>query len=367
MTHPDHGSPEYWALHRPDHPAVISNGTVLTYRRWNDAADRVAEGLARHGLAADDRLGMRFRLAPEWFILQRALQKLGVAQVAVNWRLTPAEVGHILRDSGAKGLACNDSDISGWAGMEPGVLITVGQSADAAGIRLEGLLETADAPARFGAARPSLVLYTAGTTGKPRGVPPVDPAEVADPARLLRYDLSSIEQIVLGAAPVAQSLKQWVVERFGEDVLWESYGASEPGMISFTPPEFQLSKPGTSGRPYDGVEIAIVDEDWNRLPAGQIGEIAVSTPIVLRNYLGGPPLGRDVIKDGFYRTGDVGYLDSDGFVFLTDRIKDMIVAGGVNIYPAEIENVEDLPRNPVGKVQKNILRQPFWQGRHRNV
>lgn len=513
MTQPDHGTPEYWAAHRPDQPAVISGSTVLTYRQWNEAADRVAEGLARQGLRPGDRLGMRFRLAPEWFVIQRALQKLGVAQVAVNWRLTPEETLYILRDSDAKGLACNDIDVTGWAGNDIGLLITVAQTSEAAGVRYEDLLETDNAPARFGPVQPLLVMYTSGTTGRPRGVPPTNPAESPDPARLFRYalsvagtppqhdgvialltmpvhhgagpqisartaahggtivsldpfdaeqalrlihehrieswvgvptmlqrvqklpeqvfaryDLTCLRQIGLGAAPVPQSLKRWVVERFGDGVLWESYGASEPGMISYTPPEFQLSKPGTSGRPYDGVEIAIVDRNWERLPTGQVGEIAVSTPIVLRHYLGGPDLGQDVIKDGFYRTGDVGYLDEDGFVYITDRIKDMIVAGGVNIYPAEIEKalashpeiveaavigipdddfgekplayiittpgtkptedellehlagqlarykrprefvmVDDLPRNPVGKVLKNELRQPYWEGRHRNV
>jgi long-chain acyl-CoA synthetase len=513
MTRAEPGSPEYWAAHRPDRVAVISGATTLTYRQWNDAADRVAEGLARQGLRAGDRVGTRFRLAAEWFVIQRALQKLGVAQVAVNWRLTPDEAMYILRDSGAAGLACNDADISGWARNDVGLLVTVGQDSSAAGVRYEDLLQTPEAPARFGPARPLLVLYTSGTTGRPRGVPPIDPATIADPERLTRYlssmaghpplrdgvvslltlpihhgagpdavarthrhggtvvtldpfdaaaavrliaehriqswgtvptmllriqnlprdildrgDLSSLEQIGVGAAPVPQSLKEWVIDRFGEDVLWEHYGASEAGMISYTAPEHQRRKPGTSGRPYDGVEIAIVGDRWQRLPVGETGEIAVSTPVVLRNYLGGPALGEEVIKDGFYRTGDIGHLDQDGFLFITDRIKDMIVAGGVNIYPAEIEKalvshprvvdaavigipdndfgekplafivptarsvpaeaeltahldgrlarykrprqfvfVDELPRNPIGKVLKHQLRQPYWEGHDRNV
>ncbi|MBL1080194.1 AMP-binding protein [Nocardia sp. 2] len=511
MTQPEQGSPEYWALHRPEQVAVISGPTALTYREWNDAADRVAEGLARCGLTGGDRLGMRFRLTPEWFVIQRALQKLGVTQVAVNWRLTPGEAVYILRDSGAKGLACNDGDVSGWAAEDIGLLVTVGQDENAAGVRYEDLLKTGDAPARFGAARPAMVLYTSGTTGRPRGVPPtntiadqerlaryvrsvdavpphpdgvrtlltmpihhgagpylafracarggtvitLDPFDAEEALRLIekhqirswgaaptmmlriqklpehvvdRYALSSLRDIGLGAAPVPHSLKQWVIDRFGDSVLWENYGASEVGMITYTAPEFQLSKPGTSGQPYDGVEVAIVDGDWNRLPAGRLGEIAVSTPTVLHNYLGGPALGDEVVKDGFYRTGDVGYLDDDGFLFITDRIKDMIVAGGVNIYPAEIEKalvthpqvvdaavigvpdddfgekpmafvipvagsvlteaellthledrlagykrprrfefVDELPRNPTGKVLKQLLRQPYWEGRERNV
>jgi long-chain acyl-CoA synthetase len=237
-----------------------------------------------------------------------------------------------------------------------------------------------------------------------------------------------LQSLGTGAAPVPQSLKEWVVKRFGDDVLWEVYGASESGMITYASPEHQLSKPGTSGRPYDGAEVAIVDQNWNRLPVGEVGEIAVNTPFVLRNYLGGNTLGDDIIKDGFYRTGDVGYLDDEGFLFITDRIKDMIVAGGVNIYPAEIEKalvahpqvvdaavigipdddfgekplafivartgahldedalrsflqdrlakyktprqfilVDELPLNPAGKVLKTELRQPYWAGRQRNV
>ena len=513
MSRPEDGTPEYWAAERPDAAAVICGDTVLTYRDWNDAADHVAEGLAALGLRPGDRIGMRFRLSVEWFVIQRALQKLQVAQVAVNWRLTPDEAVYILRDSGAKGLACNDIDIRGWAGHDVGVLVTTGQSAAAPGVRYEDLLTTPPATPRYGPARPALVLYTSGTTGRPRGVAPLDPSTITDPDRLLRYimsvasvppypdspttlltmpihhgagpqiaaatcakggtvvvldpfdpkealrlidkhkvhawisvptmllriqklpddvidryDLSSLQSLGTGAAPVPQSLKECVVKRFGDDVLWEVYGASEAGMISYASPERQLTKPGTSGRPYDGVEVAIVDPSWNRLPAGEVGEIAVNTPVVLRNYLGGNALGEDVIKDGFYRTGDVGYLDDEGFLFITDRIKDMIVAGGVNIYPAEIEKalvahpqvidaavigipdddfgekplafivtgpdahldedvlrsflqdrlanykrprqfvfVDELPLNPTGKVLKTELRQPYWIGRQRNV
>jgi long-chain acyl-CoA synthetase len=242
-----------------------------------------------------------------------------------------------------------------------------------------------------------------------------------------RYDLSSIQALTVGAAPVPQSLKQWIVEHFGP-VLWEGYGTSESGMVSYMPPDHQLTKPGSSGVPYDGVEIAIVDDEWNRLPVGETGEIAVNTPVVLRGYLGREPLGDDVVRDGFYRTGDVGHVDEDGFLFITDRIKDMIVAGGVNIYPAEIEKalvahpavedaavigipeedfgeqalafivtraghavtgpelldfldgrlasykkprrfefIERLPVSPIGKVLKTELRAPYWKGHERNV
>jgi long-chain acyl-CoA synthetase len=512
MTETDQGTPEYWAAIKPDSVAVVHREQVMTYGEWNDRADRVAEGLAALGLAPGDRIGMRFRLGFEWFVLQRALQKLGVAQVAVNWKLTPDEAIYIVRDSQAKGLACNDRDASGWKAHDLPLLVTVGQPAGTPGARYEDLLETPDPTPRFGPLRPSMVLYTSGTTGAPRGVPPLDRA-TADPDRLMRYaasvgsvpphpgeavclitlpthhgagpavataacarggtsvlldpydaeealrlierhkvqvwtgvptmllriqslpedvlsryDLSSLTALNTGAAPVPQSLKEWIIDRLGDHLLWEAYGASEAGMISYTAPEYQLTKPGTSGVPYDGVEIAIVDDQWNRMPAGKTGEIAVSTPVVIDHYLGREPLGEETLKDGFYRTGDVGHLDEDGFLFITGRIRDMIVAGGVNIYPAEIEKVlvqhphvvdaavigipeadfgeqplafivsdgsgdltadqivsfldgrlasykkprrfefvDDLPMNPMGKVLKTELRAPYWQGRTRRV
>jgi long-chain acyl-CoA synthetase len=506
------GTPEHWARLHSDAPAVIHGDTVLSYGEWNDRADRVAEGLAAVGLQPGDRIGMRFRLGIEWFVVQRALQKLGVAQVAVNWKLTPDEARYIIDDSESKGLACNDGDPSGWFDLDVGLLITVGQPPGSPGVRYEDLVETPDPIPRYGPLRPQMVLYTSGTTGAPRGVPPVDAGDVdaerlmryvasvgsvpphpdravvlltlpvhhgagpaaataacarggtvvlldpydaeealrlierhrvqvwtAVPTMLLRiqalpedvvgrYDLSSLTALTTGAAPVPQSLKDWLVARLGARVLWEAYGASEAGMIAYISPEHQLTKPGSSGVAYDGVEIAIVDEDWRRLPPGATGEIAVNTPVVLKGYLGREPLGEDTLKNGFYRTGDVGHLDEEGFLFITDRIKDMIVAGGVNIYPAEIEKaivehpdvedcavigiphddfgeqplafvvprpgrtlapddvlafldgrlasykrprrielIEQLPLNPTGKVLKTELRTPYWKDRDRNV
>ena len=143
LTEAQPGTPEFWAGQRPDAPAVIKGDAVMTYAEWNDRADRVADALAALGLEEGDRLGMRFRLSFEWFVIQRALQKLGVTQVAVNWRLTPDEAVYIIRDSGAKGLACNDADASPWTEHDVGLLVTVGNKI---GHRYEDLLATGDRP-----------------------------------------------------------------------------------------------------------------------------------------------------------------------------------------------------------------------------
>ena len=244
-----------------------------------------------------------------------------------------------------------------------------------------------------------------------------------------KYDLSSMQTISIGGAPVFSDLKRWVTEHFGEGRLRESYGASECSIIAGMSPEFQASKPKSSGKPYRHVTVEIRDEDGKVLPPRANGEIWAKTPVVIKSYLNAPPLGPDTLDErGFYRTGDGGWLDEDGFIYINDRIKDMIVSGGVNIYPAEIESalikhpavedaavigiphkefgeqvkafvelksgctasaeeiaqiaaehlasykrprsieiMEELPRNPTGKVLKKDLRAPFWEGQERNV
>jgi long-chain acyl-CoA synthetase len=249
------------------------------------------------------------------------------------------------------------------------------------------------------------------------------PAEV-----LAKYDVSSIRSLGVSAAPVPFSLKEWIIGHFGE-CLSEGYGSTETGMLTELSPDMQKAKPGSSGRPHKHVHISIRSETGEELPVGGVGEIWVKTPMVIRQYLNGQPLGDDTLDErGFFRTGDVGRVDADGYLFITDRAKDMIVSGGVNIYPAEIEAailghpavqdvavigipdedfgeqvkafcelkpgrtadeaeilahcaqtlasykrprsldiVAELPRNTMGKLLKRELRDPYWQGRERNV
>ncbi|MFW0797796.1 AMP-binding protein [Gordonia sp. CPCC 205515] len=160
------------------------------------------------------------------------------------------------------------------------------------------------------------------------------PAETLD-----RYDVSSLRFLQGGAAPFSVSLKQACNDYFGP-VLYETYGATECGMIAGATPSDLASHPGTSGRPFRHVDVRIVDADGNPVTTGTAGEICVLSPQVIGGYIGRGPLGSDKIDaDGYYHTGDVGYLDEDGLLYISDRIIDMIISGGVNIYPAEIEAV----------------------------
>jgi long-chain acyl-CoA synthetase len=509
---------EYWAQQRPDTVAIIDGDARVTWRQWNDEANRLAHGLRAHGLNAGDIVVTRLQIRKEWPIIGSALGKLGCRVLGLNWRLTPPETQYVLSNSGAAAIICDDPDPAPLLPAFEGLNIKLAVSLDSAA---RGFVRYADLIAKegeplFATGTPPLIIYTSGTTGLPKGVvlgvpaggtgeaamremmeylrsvgdarPQVsgdvllvtmpmhhgagpaivwgamrqgnlqvllrrfDPEQALQlidrhkvtfwtgvptmfkriaglPAEVIaRYDLSSIRALGVGAAPVPYSLKEWIIAHFGE-VLSEGYGSTEAGMITALAPEMQRRKPGSSGLPHKHVAISIRDEQGRELPAGESGEIWVRTPAVIRQYLNGKPLGTDTLDEkGFFRTGDVGRLDEEGYLFITDRAKDMIVSGGVNIYPAEIEAaiirhpaiqdvavigipddefgeqvkafvelkpghvtdeggilafcremlasykrprsidiVSELPRNTMGKLLKRELREPFWKDRERKV
>jgi acyl-CoA synthetase (AMP-forming)/AMP-acid ligase II len=127
-------------------------------------------------------------------------------------------------------------------------------------------------------------------------------------------------------------------QRFGVPII-EGYGQSEVSCAATLNPITGARKPGTVGRPLPGQTIAVMGADGELLDQGSSGEVVIQGPNVMRGYLGRPEATAQTIVDGWLHTGDVGYLDADGFLVLIDRIKDMIIRGGENIYPKEIENV----------------------------
>ncbi len=247
-------------------------------------------------------------------------------------------------------------------------------------------------------------------------------------------DFSALRQVVYGASPISEPLLKASADLFGVE-LFQSYGLSETmGVTTILGPEQHrldgdLSKLRSAGRAVAGIELDILDiESGKPLPAGEVGEIVVRGPSLFPGYWRNPEATAAAFTaDGFFRTGDMGSLDSDGFLFIRDRIKDMIVTGGENVYPAEVESVlaahpsvadvavigipsekwgemplafvvargtdpdpadiigfarermahfkcptavefiAELPRNPSGKVLKRELRAPYWVGHTRAV
>ncbi|UDY36679.1 AMP-binding protein [Dermatobacter hominis] len=151
-----------------------------------------------------------------------------------------------------------------------------------------------------------------------------------------RYDLSSLHSIVHSAAPCPRVVKEQMLAWWGP-VIWETYGGME-GAATIAKPAAWLEHPGTVGRAVRGVRLSILDDDGNELPPGEVGNIYVDNGVGFA-YHDDPEQTAAAFRGRRFSLGDVGYLDEDGFLFIADRAKDMIITGGTNVYPAEVEGV----------------------------
>ncbi len=225
-------------------------------------------------------------------------------------------------------------------------------------------------------------------------------------------DFSSLKRIVYGASPIPLDLLRDALATFKCE-FGHLYGLTETtGVVTFLPPEDHdpagSPRMRSCGRPLSNAEIKVVASDDVELPPGHVGEIVVRSRQVIVGYWNLPEATASSIRDGWLHTGDAGYFDADGYLYIHDRVKDMIISGGENIYPAEVENalyghkavvvvkpgasataeeliaycreriahykaprsidfVVSLPRNPAGKLLKRVLRAPYWEGRERQV
>jgi acyl-CoA synthetase (AMP-forming)/AMP-acid ligase II len=250
--------------------------------------------------------------------------------------------------------------------------------------------------------------------------------------RARQVDFSRLKYMLYGASPIPAALLKECIEVFGCGFV-QMYGMTETtGTIVALPPEDHvegLDRMRSAGKALPGVELAILDVNGNRLPPGEVGEIATRSGSNMAGYWNLPEAtARTLGADGWLRTGDAGYMDSDGYLYIHDRIKDMIISGGENIYPAEVESaicdhpdvaevavigipddrwgeavkaivvmkqgkeatasdiinftreriagfktpksvefIEALPRNPSGKILRRHLRDPYWEGKDRQV
>jgi acyl-CoA synthetase (AMP-forming)/AMP-acid ligase II len=244
-----------------------------------------------------------------------------------------------------------------------------------------------------------------------------------------RYDVSSMRILIANAAPWSFALKQAYVADFPPESLWEVYGSTELGVDTVLRPEDQLRKPGSCGKPAPGVEIRLFDEQGREVTEPHVpGELFVRSKSVLSTYHKARDKYEADRRGDFHTVGDVAYFDEEGFYFICDRKKDMIISGGMNVYPAEVEAAleqhpaiyeaavfgipsdewgesvhavvvprpgerlgeaevvafarehlagykiprsvsfaEELPRTGSGKILKRTLREPFWEGRERRV
>jgi long-chain acyl-CoA synthetase len=158
------------------------------------------------------------------------------------------------------------------------------------------------------------------------------------PHELARADMTSMRCLIANAAPVPYALKQEIVAKLGDHFLYEVYGSTELGVVTVLKPEDQLRKPGSCGRPYGPIEVRIVRDDGSEAATGEPGELFIRTRLAMDGYHETAERLSEI--DGEWKSvGDVAFVDDEGYMSICDRKKDMVISGGVNIYPAEIEAV----------------------------
>jgi acyl-CoA synthetase (AMP-forming)/AMP-acid ligase II len=155
-----------------------------------------------------------------------------------------------------------------------------------------------------------------------------------------RYDVSSIRQLLISSAPARKETKIEIMNYFKNAELWEAYGSTEQGLMTLLRPEDQMKKLGSIGREIFGTDrIKILDETRKEVPQGEVGEIFARTPIAFKEYWKDPEKTREVFDGQWSTAGDMGKRDEDGYYYLVDRKANMIITGGENVYPSEVESV----------------------------
>ncbi|MEV8066466.1 long-chain fatty acid--CoA ligase [Streptomyces sp. NPDC085995] len=399
---------------QPERPALRLGEHVITYAELDERSARAAALLRSEGIRPGDRVALMLPNVPEFVVLYYAALRAGAVVVPMNPLLKTREVEFHLADSGAVRLF-------EWH-QAPG---EGAQGAAAAGVR-----HTAVEPAAFAAllagheplsavADPdgedmAVLLYTSGTTGRPKGavlthaglrhntevnsirvqkmtpedvvvgclplfhifgqvctmsaavrsgaclvlIPRFDPQTVLDAvareratvfegvptmyAALLQHpsdaDVSTLRMCISGGASLPVEILHGFEERFGCPVL-EGFGMSETSpVVTFNHPD-RPRKAGSIGTPIQDVEVRLLDADGKDVPAGEIGELAVRGPNVMKGYWNRPEETAAALPDGWLRSGDLARADEDGYLYIVDRKKDMIIRGGYNVYPREIEEV----------------------------
>jgi len=502
----------------PDKPAVIDDrpdGSTLiwSYAELNRQANRLAHVFRELGVNPGERFIWCGPNSPAMVAVGHARAKVGATAVPLNYRLTAEETAYIVEDSDAVLIYADAEQAETFASIRPRMtrvrhVVIHGGSVPEGMLDGDALVAQASAaePPPAPADHPASMLYTSGTTGRPKGAvrQPLDPAAIVPllrhigfqeddvhlttgplyhsgpggflqiahlfgntavihrkfdpedwlrlvqkyrvtttfsaptPIRMVcnlphavkaRYDRSSMKRMIANAAPWSFALKEQYLGDFPEDSLWEVYGSTELGVDTVLVPKDQRRKPGSCGQAAPGVEIKLLDESGREVTEPNApGEVFVRSANTFVDYHKAGEKFTASRRGDFLSVGDIAYRDAEGFYYICDRKSDMIISGGMNVYPAEIEAAlerhpavqevavfgipseewgeavhavvvvqtgqalapealmtfarqhlasykvprsisfaPELPKTGSGKVLKRSLREPFWQGRTRRV
>jgi len=395
--------PDQRAAESPLRPAVADDNTDLDNAQFLAAVQRAAASLRGHGVSAGDVVAIMLPNTSGFVVSLFAAWRLGAAVTPINPSLRPAEVSYQVSDAGAKVLivertpefdagvavvetdqldnedvpgadAPHDADdalalliyTSGTTGRPKGVMLDhANLDAMCTGVIDAFKLTGADHSLLIlplfhvngivvGTLSPLLAGGRATVAGRFRPESFFDRIEQSRPTYFsavptiytmlcglpasVKPDTSSVRFAICGAAPASVELLEAFESRYGIPLI-EGYGLSEGSCASTVNPLDGERKPGTVGLPVPGQMVRIVDPAGHPVSDGEAGEVVIKGPNVMRGYLNRPEETAKTVVDGWLHTGDVGRLDEDGYLVLVDRAKDMIIRGGENIYPREIEAV----------------------------
>jgi len=502
----------YHAALRPDHLALATRYGDRTFRELNLRANQLARLLARHGIREGGAIAVVSKNRPEFVEAYCAAIRSGIRFTPVNWHLTGEETGYIIDNCEARAVIYDATlgTAEDAAANAAGCHLRLAVGGSIPGFEDYDSAIAGEDPADIEhPVRGTQMLYTSGTTGRPKGVyrkqlpvqrstaqsvatgdPDEDRCLCTGPAyhaaplafnvtaplnsgvgvvmmdrwdpeetlrlieryritrthmvatmfhRLLqlpeevrnRYDLSSLNLVMHGAAPCPVHVKRAIIEWLGL-IVYEYYAATEGGNNFGIDSETWLQKPGSVGKTPNPENTRILDENGDAVPDGEVGTIYFRAPEVGRfEYFKSPEKTAESYRGDWFTLGDMGFMDEDGFLFLTGRSAETIISGGVNIYPQEIDAVllehpdvldlctvgvpneewgeevktvvqlkphvepsedlaerikafarerlpgfkcprsvdfvDDLPRLPSGKIQRRLVRNPYWQGRDRQI
>lgn len=497
-----------YAAQRPSEHCLHDQHRSLTWQELNAACNQLGRHFRGIGLEPGDDVALLCSNRAEYVIAFMAAYRTGMRTTPINWHLTGEEIGYIVDNSDARIFVADSrfADKAAEAASHSDKLLDrLAIGGDINGFNgFEAALAQHDAANIEDAVLGRSMLYTSGTTGRPKGVyreaqPPVLPSDDLEPGdvdlcmgpayhaapllidvltplisgaavvfmdrfdpeevlqlierrrvthchmvatmfhRLLQlpeetraqYDVSSLKAVWHGAAPCPVHVKRAMIDWFGP-ILNEYYAATEGGGGFNIDSHEWLRKPGSVGKPGPEFDNKILDDDGNEVAQGEVGTIYMRAPEVGRfEYYKDRGKTESSYRGDYFTLGDMGYFDEDGYLFLTGRTAELIISGGVNIYPQEVDSeimkhpavldlctvgvpndewgeevktvvqlregidasaelaeelitfarsrlpgfkvprsidfVDDLPRLPTGKIQRRLVRAPYWEGRDKQI
>lgn len=413
----------------PEKIGVRDSRRKLTFGQWHERATRLAAGLRGLGLQKGDRVALLAYNCLEWMEIYAALAEAGLVAVPLNFRLMAPEIGYVAGHSEARAFIVQDSLVERVAGLrgelpiEPEAWVCFGESVPAGWTPYEALIATAPAdlgPVDVAPGDTSALMYTSGTTGRPKGVIRshegstlialatalemrftrddiallvmpmchanslyfsqtfahlgatcvIDDRRSFDPEALLaqlaaeritftslvpthyimmlglpeavkaRHDVSAVEKLMISSAPARRETKLAIMEFFRNGKLYELYGSTEAGWVTLLRPHEQFEHLGSVGREWAGSgAIRLLDPQGREVPDGEVGELYSRTPYAFDGYWKSPEKTAEAFRGAWCSVGDMARRDAQGFIHLVDRKSNMIITGGENVYPSEVEGV----------------------------